>query len=384
MNDSAKQFIFASSPVVASASSYLLNIALIYILNDPAEYAQFLSFNSFAVYLAAVAYFLIIELYIGPNRALYVLEELFSLSVIAMMISVCVISGVGIFIASTNVLLLTVAVFGFSLYRLTGQYLILSKDRLGVSRMRYIRAGLIVSAVLVLVALRDTVTLTGKAQVALQGVMCFLALVLTRFPIRKFKRIEVSKIFIIMRLDGRRLSKRLIGLLIDTAHIPLFLYLLKDVSHDLPNTYIYALGLFLPAAYVVSSLLREQALVHDELVEKCLSYRIRPYFLMVYASALLLGIVMTFFPQDISLFILGGLVVSKVAFGGAIGIVLYHKGLEFSDLILDLVILITLTLVVLQRDALGAVLVIKLAMLCLVFKYAGQMCIVLKSLWSAR
>lgn len=373
MRTSRKSYFFAFSPVIASASSYLLNVSLIYILNDPTEYARFLSLNSWAVYLGAVAYLLILDLHLGPNRAHYVLEELLSISALAIVLSVSLIGLAAVLSGSRDLLVLVVAVLGFSSFRLSGQYFIFSKHLVGVSTIRYLRAGLILVAILLMIYLRDQVPFSAASQVLLQGAICVVTLVLAQLLFRIVKRTNLAAFRKVIRLDLHRLLTRVFGLLIDTVHIPIFYYLLKNFSNDVPAAFIYALGVVIPAAYVVSTLVREQVLIRDELVEKVMRSRTGPRLVVFYVGALFAGLVLSVWSSTIALFGLAGAVATLVTLAGAVGTVLYRRGLETVDLALDISVFAMLAIIFFLSDTFGATLTIKLAMLCLVFKYVAQM-----------
>lgn len=368
-----KHYFLASSALVASGSAYLLNISLIYILSDSEAYAHFLSLNSWAVFLASVAYLLILDLHLGPNRAHYRLDDLMGISGLAILVSVTLIGLVAVMRESRDFWAVTVAMLGFSTFKLASQYFIYFKKIVAVTVLRYVRAALILSVVGLMFAIDERLLPSAGMQVALQGVICIVTLIFAQALFGVFRRVNPAQVAHILRLDGRRLLTRLVAFLVDTIHMPIFYYLLSRFSPDLPGWFIYALGVILPAAYVISALLREQVLIRDDLVESVLRSRLGAWLMFVYGLGLFGALSLYLSAQIGALAGLGGLLAGLITFSGAIGTVLYRHGLEALDLGLNLCVFGLLALLFLQSGAPGALHVVKLAILFLAFKYTAQM-----------
>ncbi|WP_257293940.1 hypothetical protein [Endozoicomonas sp. YOMI1] len=374
-----KHFLFASSALVASGSAYLLNLSLIYILDSKVEYSHFLSLNSWAVYLSTFSYLLILDLYLGPNRDQYQLEALLGLS------GLCIVSFVGLLLlmtmvsGSTKLFAITIGTFGFSLFKLACQYFIYSKKIAPVAWLRYLRSGLILLAIGLLFACREKITLSGATQVLLQGTLCLVALSLVWPLYGLFKQTGLKEVRQVLRFDGWRLFKRNASLLVDTIHMPLFYLFVSGYSAELPALFIYALGILLPGGYVVSTLLREQVLVRDGLIEKMLRSRLGIPMLTCYGLIICMASIFALLKSDYALIGLILLLTGLISLSGAIGTVLYRRGLENFDLGINLIISSLLVVLYFYSQQSETLWVVNLSLLCLLFKFCAQLLVAFMS-----
>ena len=92
----------------------------------------------------------------------------------------------------------------------------------------------------------------------IQGFICAIVSFVLIFIFKiniEFKKDEFIEIYKVFK---SRIVKRNISMVFDMVHIPLMYHIISENSEYLSSSFIYALGLILPMAYVISVILKEQ------------------------------------------------------------------------------------------------------------------------------
>ena len=328
--------VFGFSPIAASGSAYALNLSLILLLDDQAQYAQYLSLNAWAIYISTFCYLLIIDLWLSPNRAAYLLQDLMSLSIAVLIIFAILFAG-STFYAGALVPVF-VGALGFSSFKLLTQYFVYRRDLAGVAGLRYGRAFCIAIVVAALFLLEDEISYTGSSQVVLQGVICiFLALLLSP-RVSRLSMPTATMVRQLVMLDGMCLLKRNASFLVDMIHMPIFYLIIAKLAEPTSAAVIYSVGILVPAAYVVSVILREQALIRDDIMCRMLDGEYRRLLILVYLLAMAFAILLSMLhPEKIDFYLLLVLAL-MICFSGAVGAVMFRLGMEKRDLLINLTV----------------------------------------------
>ena len=324
------KYIFMLSSLVASGASYLLNFTLIFLLEDKTQYAEYLSLNSWAIYLSTFIYLSIIDLHISPEGENVDMSYLFGMStfvMIAVSLFLCALYAIGGHeFVHFSVIFTAIC---YALVKLLTQYFLYCSQIGGVVGLRYGRSLLIGIVIISLYLVKEyyQIVINATNQVLIQGFICAIVSFVLIFIFKiniEFKKDEFIEIYEVFK---SRIVKRNISMVFDMVHIPLMYHIISENSEYLSSSFIYALGLILPMAYVISVILKEQMITKlGKNGYHLISMMSK--FLLAFISISYSMIAVQYLFGDLylvaSLFFLGCL----ISFSGCVGLSIYKKGLE--------------------------------------------------------
>ena len=257
--------LYPLSAIISSGFSYLLNLALISILDDKNEYSQYLFLNSWSMYFSSFSFFLIIDLFLSPNGKKYNINSLLNISLFLILLNIFILIILFYLFDVHQFLYIIIPIFGFSLFKLITQYFIYNKNKIKVIKLRFSRAFLISIIIFYFVFLNSS-NISAYYHVNIQGLICILIfLFFYSFSSLSLKRLY-AEIQIIFHNDIKRIFKRVLSLLIDTIHMPIFYSLLSTYSNQINERFIYLIGILFPASYVISIIIKEQILINKNFI----------------------------------------------------------------------------------------------------------------------
>ncbi|MUK38117.1 hypothetical protein GNP82_11195 [Aliivibrio fischeri] len=335
------------SSIVASGVSYLLNVTLIFLLDDKAQYANYLSINSWAVYFSTFSYLSIIDLYISPESKEVELSSLLNVSLSTLFSSSLFLLLVYLLIGYEYFSLsVIIAAIFYAFVKLLTQYMLFTKQIDGVVVLRYGRSFFIGIVIVSLYAMKELlgVTINSEGQLYIQGGICFLLILTTLYTFKinfSYRKEEVIEIYSRFKM---RIVKRNVSMIFDMIHMPILYHLISLNSKNMGAGFIYAIGLILPMSYVLSVIIKEQVLIRLDSIGYYLVTKIAKAILMLVAVlATLVVLTMHYIDvyQIISLCILGVLII----FSGCVGLNIYKKGLEKYDLYTNIIVMVLLLII---------------------------------------
>ncbi|WP_432453558.1 hypothetical protein ACRRS0_21470 [Agarivorans sp. QJM3NY_29] len=341
------KYVFMLSSVVASGTSYFLNITLILLLADKSQYANYLSLNAWAIYLSTFIYLSIMELYISPEGKSVDISKLFNTSFFTLVALSFIIIFL-YFLAGSNYLsfsIITTSIF-YAFIKLLAQYFLFRKQTEGVVFLRYGRSLLIIIMVFILYLVKNIgeVIVTSEDQLYIQGGICALVICFAIFIFNIKFYFNEGSFFEIYRNFKGRIVKRNFSMLFDMIHMPILYHVISHNSNLMNATFIYAVGVVLPLAYVVSVILKEQVIV--KLNGGKLSSVDRISKMMIFVVLFFYVFIMAIHSYDeyyqLTFLILLG---SLITFSGCVGLNIYRKGLEKYDLANNLFVMVFLLLI---------------------------------------
>ena len=371
------RIILGSSSVVASISSYALSVSLIYLFQDDVQYASYLSLNSWANYLSTFSYFSILELSISPASESYHPLNLLKLSLLFLVLFISI--TLLVLAASHRTIgVLPLAVFSFSLYRLTSNYLLYIGATTSIIILRYSRSFLILLAVGL--SFSPYFSLQHyTSQVALQSLICLFLLPVPLFKAFSNRPLYHRDLLKPFNHDLPRLFKRNISLAIDTLHTPLLLTILSSSAPTISPVITYTIGLILPASSLASVILRERFLIkYSSTIDNIITSKFKHLY-RAYLAALTLSCVLPLFlgsliPLLLQLFLL----VPLISFSGVTGLLFGRLGLEVADIKINIAVTSLLLLLILLSTITSSYIMLPFAISCVSFKYIFQYLIVFR------
>ncbi|WP_217515852.1 hypothetical protein [Vibrio metschnikovii] len=341
------KYAFMFSSIIASGVSYLLNVTLIFLLDDKAQYANYLSINSWAVYFSTFAYFSIIELYISPEGKSVKLVSLLNVALTTLFLSSLFAVLIYLFIGHEyfSLSVIIAAVF-YAFVKLLTQYMLFTRQTDGVVFLRCARSLLICVAIFLLYAMKEFlgVIIGAEGQLYIQGGICLLVVISILYTFRisfSYRKEEVIEIYSKFKA---RIAKRNFSMLFDMIHMPILYHLISLNSKIMSAGFIYAVGLILPISYVLSVIIKEQVLIRLDSIGYSIVTKVAKAILMLVALlATIVVLVMRYGEvyQIVSLCLLGSLII----FSGCIGLNIYKKGLEKYDLYTNIIVMILLLVI---------------------------------------
>ncbi|NIH03333.1 hypothetical protein [Providencia rettgeri] len=373
------KYIFMFSSIFASGSSYLLNVTLIFLLNDKSQYVNYLSINSWSIYLSTFIYLSIIDLYISPERNLILLSELLNTS----FYTLCFFSFIFLALFFSfeqeyiSLAIITTAI-SYSFIKLLTQYLLFDKKTEGVALIRYFRSLLIIISIIILYYLSTSegIKLNSEIQLYIQGIICAIVIffVIIVFNV-KFK-LDVKEMYKIYSIFKFRIAKRNLSLIFSMIHMPILYHIINKYNFIMSPKFIYSVGLILPMAYVLSLIIKEQVIIKLDSIGFNIIDKIAKsilFLLMVSFSILILTFGKNDYHQFISLITLGIL----ISFSGCIGLNISNKGLEKYDLTVNIVVMILLLLISNLKIIDSPSIIIFLSILTISLKFIAQLLLAL-------
>lgn len=356
MSDKYRLILLSLSPMLAGLASYGINLMAAMGLKSAAEYSDYLSLQSWAVYSSSISSLCIVDMKLSPNGHRYSAFRLFGLATIASFLA-----AVGLSIAfavTSSAALLVVGITGFFYAILRN--LMMTSLVIGISSvpigLRITRAGLLmVFGGMLLAGILGRLTslhFMGVQAVAAAGAVAFYA---RRIPVSSFRRAGVT-VRRIWELDRARWGRRNLSYLVDMAHMPIFYASIGFVAEvDDYKKIIYIAGLLLPLAAMLNGIIGERFRLHFGLMDlDGLRHRISSYtklvrtcfsiYIALYVITLLLA-VLAFtetMPGDLVVMVclcVQALFLLSVSTCGA---VLMRAGLEIVDLSINLIVLLML------------------------------------------
>ncbi len=356
MKDKYRLRMLGLSPIFAGLASYGINFVAALGLKSAADYSDYLSLQSWAVYFGSISVLCLVDMKLSPNGHRYSVFQLFGLATITSFLS-----AVGMLIAfavTDSAVLLVVGITGFfyaSLRNLIMVSLILRMPTIPIS-LRITRAGLLlVFGGMLLAGILGSLTPLHFMGVQVVAAACALALYAKRIPVAIFYRAGVT-VRRIWELDRERWRRRNLSYILDMVHMPILYMSLGLVAAV--NDYkkiIYVAGLLLPLAAMLNEIIGERFRLDfgltdlDGLRHRFASYArlVRAWFSLnvaLYACSLLL-VAAAFaetIPEDFVLMVCLFTLVLLVLSSSTCGVVFSKAGLEFFDLSINLIVLLVL------------------------------------------
>lgn len=387
MKDKYRLWLLSLSPVVAGASSYGINLLAAVGLESAADYSQYLSLQSWAVYFGSISALSLMDMKLSPNGHRYSVFRLFGLATVAGFLGV---TGLALAFASTgSIALLVVGITGF--FYATHQNLMLAALVIRIPTvpivLRITRAGLL----LVLGGLISAGILGQSDPLYFMGVQAAaaavaIALFVRRLPVAAFRRV-VTTVRKVWELDRVRWVRRNLSYLVDMAHMPLFYTAIGTIAMVSEYTkIIYFAGLLLPAAAMLNQMIGERLRLRFGLTDlDGLRHRFsqvvrigRAVLLLcmaLYASVLLLvaAALSHVFSDNVALMACLLIQIVFVCSSSTSGVVISRAGQEILDLTVNLIVLL-LMFWIMHSELASTVIVICLS-LTISTKYMAQMLI---------
>lgn len=386
MKDKLRLWLLSLSPAIAGASAYALNLMAALRLESVADYSQYLSLNSWAVYFGSISALSLMDMKLSPNGHRYRVFRLFGLATVVGLLGV---TGLALaFIATGSIALLLVGITAF--FYATHNNLMMAALVIKVPAvpivLRITRAGLL----LVLGGLMSVDILGESNPLYFMGAQATAAAVATvlfvrRLPVATFLR-AFTTFRQIWKFDRVRLVRRNFSYIIDMMHMPLFYTAIGTIAM-LPeySKIIYVAGLLLPATAMITQMTGERLRFRFGLTDlndlrqqfsqlKRICIAATFLYMALYASVLLLvAATLNGFSDNVALMACM-LVQAVFYFSSAIsGVVNSRAGKEILDLTVNLIVLI-LMFWILNSTLSNAVIVIFLS-LTMSTKYMVQLLI---------
>ena len=251
----------SSSPIIAAGASYGINWLAVLGLSGAESYTAYLQLQSWAVYIGSVFGFCLVDLNLNPNSRTYKTLDLYWLVlVLSTTLAVLVFFLGQAIIERGNLLLLLLTGLSFCLFRnLVLVSLILKMHKLTLI-LRIVRAFLLMSLGLIVLALPE---INASQFVALQAVAAAVPAIyfsVALLQVSSLSRVNFKQVVkVISTQDRTRLLRRNGSYAIDMSHTPLYLIGLTGLSVEKNFGWaVYLIGLMMPACYILNQVLAER------------------------------------------------------------------------------------------------------------------------------